>query len=128
MNDGEAMDAKLTLGFDAAVAERAKAFAEANNISLSRWVEFMLSKVTAKRYRRLDKLPAIDWIAQVAEAIWVRKNAAERDVKKDCMEVGYVSGSHRQGAKSARRRDRRFAAIEVLDPEAFLLKHVVQRA
>jgi antitoxin component of RelBE/YafQ-DinJ toxin-antitoxin module len=48
------MDTKLTLSFDAAVAEKAKAFAEANNISLSRLVEFMLRKVTDKRYRSLD--------------------------------------------------------------------------
>lgn len=85
------MDTKLTLSFDAGVpacvgrAERAKAFAEANNISLSRLIEFMLSKVTDKRYRSLDELPVSDWVSQVAEgeATYVRKNAADRDVKKD---------------------------------------------
>ena len=79
------MDTKLTLSFDAGVAERAKAFAEANNISLSRLIEFMLSKVTDKRYRSLDELPVSDWIAQVAEGevTYVRRNAAQRDVKKD---------------------------------------------
>ena len=79
------MDTKLTLSFDAGVAERAKAFAEANNISLSRLVEFMLSKVTDKRYRSLDELPVSDWIHLVAEgeATYVRKNAAGRNVKKD---------------------------------------------
>ncbi len=79
------MDAKLTLSFDAAVAEKAKAFAEANNISLSRLVEFMLSKVTDSRYRSIDELPVSDWINQVAEGevTYVRKNAAERNVKKD---------------------------------------------
>ena len=61
------MDAKLTLSFDAAVAEKAKAFAEANNISLSRLVEFMLSKVTDKRYRSIDELPVSDWVNAVAE-------------------------------------------------------------
>ncbi len=54
------MDTKLTLSFDAGVAERAKAFAEANNISLSRFIEFMLSKVTDTRYRSLDELPVSD--------------------------------------------------------------------
>jgi antitoxin component of RelBE/YafQ-DinJ toxin-antitoxin module len=79
------MDTKLTLSFDAAVADRAKAFAEANNISLSRLIEFMLAKVTDKRYRSLDELPVSDWVGQVAEgeATYVRKNAANRDLKKD---------------------------------------------
>jgi hypothetical protein len=79
------MDTKLTLSFDAAVADRAKAFAEANNISLSRLVEFMLSKVTDKHYRTLDELPISDWVNQVAEGevTYVRKNAAARNVKKD---------------------------------------------
>lgn len=79
------MDAKITLSFDAAVAERAKAFAEANNISLSRLVEFMLSKVTDKRYRSIDELPVSDWVHAVAEGevTYVRRNSAERNVKKD---------------------------------------------
>jgi hypothetical protein len=79
------MDTKVTLSFDEAIVVQAKAFAEANNISLSRLVEFMLSKVTDKRYRSLDELPVSDWIYLVAEgeATYVRKNAAERNVKKD---------------------------------------------
>lgn len=78
------MDTKLTLSFDAAVAEKAKAFAEANNISLSRLVEFMLSKVTDKRYRSLDELPVSDWVNAVAEGEvkYIRKNAAA-SVKKE---------------------------------------------
>lgn len=78
------MDTKITLSFDAGVADRAKAFAEANNISLSRLVEFMLSKVTDKRYRTLDELPVSEWVSQVAEGevTYVRKNAAS-SVKKD---------------------------------------------
>jgi hypothetical protein len=80
----EAVDTKLTLSFDAAVAEKAKAFAEANNISLSRLVEFILSKVTDKRYRSLDDLPVSNWVKAVAEGEvrYVRKNAAQ-SVKKD---------------------------------------------
>ena len=79
------MDSKITLSFDQQVIVQAKAFAEANNISLSRLTEFLLSKVTDKRYRSLDELPVSDWISQVAEgeATYVRKNAAERSVKKD---------------------------------------------
>ena len=79
------MDSKITLSFDQQVIAQAKVFAEANNISLSRLTEFLLSKVTDKRYRSLDELPVSDWISQVAEgeATYVRKNAAERSVKKD---------------------------------------------
>lgn len=79
------MDAKVTLSFDESVVARAKAFAEANNISLSRLVEFMLAKVSDKRYRSLDELPVSDWVSQVAEgeAVYVRKNAADRNLRKD---------------------------------------------
>ena len=79
------MDSKITLSFDQQVIAQAKAFAEANNISLSRLTEFLLSKVTDKRYRSLDELPVSDWISQVAEgeATYVRKNAAGRSVKKE---------------------------------------------
>ena len=67
------------------VQQQAKAFAEANNISLSRLIEFMLAKVVDKKYRSLDELPVSDWVNEVAEgeATYVRKNAAERNVKKD---------------------------------------------
>ena len=41
------MDTKITLSFDASVIEKAKLFAEQNNISLSRLTEFLLSKVTS---------------------------------------------------------------------------------
>ena len=39
------MDSKITLSFDQQVIEQAKEFAAANNISLSRLTEFLLSKV-----------------------------------------------------------------------------------
>jgi antitoxin component of RelBE/YafQ-DinJ toxin-antitoxin module len=78
------MDSKITLSFDSAVADKAKAFAESNNISLSRLVEFMLSKVTEKRYRSIDELPVSDWVNAVAEGEvqYVRKNASQ-SVKKE---------------------------------------------
>jgi len=81
------MDTKLTLSFDENVVIQAKAFAEANNISLSRLIEFMLSKVVSKKYRSLDELPVSDWVSMVSEgqAQYVRKNAA-KSVKKDYLE------------------------------------------
>jgi hypothetical protein len=79
------MDTKLTLSFNADVVNRAKSFAEAHHISLSRLIEFMLVKVTDQRYRSLDELPVSDWITQVAEgeATYIRKNAPNRNLKKD---------------------------------------------
>lgn len=67
------------------MAEKARAFAEANNISLSRLVVFMLCKVTDKHYRSIDELPVSDRVNQVAEGEvnYVRKYAVERNVKKD---------------------------------------------
>ena len=78
------MDSKITLSFDQQVIAQAKAFAEANNISLSRLTEFLLSKVVSKKYRSLDELPVSDWVSMVSEgqAEYVRKNAAST-VKKD---------------------------------------------
>ena len=78
------MDSKITLRFDESVIAKAKAFAESNNISLSRLVEFMLSKVADKRYRSIDELPVSDWVNSVAEgeAEYVRKNASQ-SVKKE---------------------------------------------
>ncbi len=78
------MDTKVTLSFDESVVVQAKAFAEANNISLSRLTEFLLSKVVSKKYRSLDELPVSDWVNMVSEgqAEYVRKNAAST-VKKD---------------------------------------------
>ena len=61
------MDAKLTLSLDAAVIERAKAFAEDQGISLSRLIEVMLRKATSKSYTSIEDLPVSDWVMQLAE-------------------------------------------------------------
>lgn len=81
------MDTKITLSFDEQVIAKAKAFAEQNNISLSRLTEFLLSKVVDKRYRSLDELPVSEWVSMVSEGEveYVRKNAA-KSVKKDYLE------------------------------------------
>jgi len=47
------MDAKVTLSFDKEVIEKAKALAEAHNISLSRFLEYLLRKATSGNYREL---------------------------------------------------------------------------
>jgi hypothetical protein len=61
------MDAKITLSFDDEIIARAKKFADANNISLSRLTEFLYAKMTQERYKQLEDLPVADWVNMVAE-------------------------------------------------------------
>ena len=61
------MDAKLTLHFDQEVIIKAKAFAAANNISLSRLTEFIYRSITAGDYKSIEELPIADWVSRVAE-------------------------------------------------------------
>lgn len=81
------MDSKITLSFDRKVIKDAKAFAERNNISLSRLTEFLLSKAVSGTYRSIDELPVADWIDLVSEGKveYVRKNSAQ-SIKKDYLE------------------------------------------
>lgn len=61
------MDAKITLSFDADVIQKAKAYAEKNNISLSRLMEHLLRKVATGSYANLEDLPISDWVNMVSE-------------------------------------------------------------
>ncbi len=61
------MDSKITLSFNQTVIEQAKQYAEANNISLSRLIEFLLKKVTSGGYNSLEEFPISDWVNQLAE-------------------------------------------------------------
>lgn len=61
------MDAKITLSFDKEVIEKAKQYAEQQNISLSRLMEFLLRKVTSGDYRSMEEFPIADWVNEVAE-------------------------------------------------------------
>lgn len=61
------MDAKITLSFDENIIKRAKKYADQNNISLSRLVEFLLKKITQAGYHSLEDYPIADWVKQVAE-------------------------------------------------------------
>jgi antitoxin component of RelBE/YafQ-DinJ toxin-antitoxin module len=61
------MDVKVTLSFDEGVVNKAKRYAEKNNISLSRLVEFLLQKTISGNYSSLEDLPISDWVRQVAE-------------------------------------------------------------
>ncbi|GAA0879029.1 hypothetical protein GCM10009119_19970 [Algoriphagus jejuensis] len=61
------MDAKVTLSFNKEVIDKAKEFAEQNNISLSRLTEYLYSQVTSKNYKSMEELPVSDWVDFVAE-------------------------------------------------------------
>jgi hypothetical protein len=61
------MDAKVTLSFNEAVINKAKKFAEENNISLSRMIEFLLQKITSSHYQSMEEFPISDWVQQIAE-------------------------------------------------------------
>lgn len=69
------MDTKLTLHFDKSVIEKAKVFAEKNNISLSRLTEFLYRQITSGDYKTLEDFPVADWVNQVAkgEAVYTRR-------------------------------------------------------
>ena len=62
-----AMDAKITLSFDARVIEKAKRYAESQNISLSRLMELLLDKITSKQYASLEDFPIAEWVSMLSE-------------------------------------------------------------
>jgi hypothetical protein len=61
------MDTKVTLSFDEDVIVKAKQFADANNISLSRLTEYLFRKITTSNYKSLEDLPISDWVSVVSE-------------------------------------------------------------
>lgn len=61
------MDCKITLSFDESVILKAKKYAEDNNISLSRLVEFLLKKITSSGYTSMEEYPISEWVMMVAE-------------------------------------------------------------
>ncbi|WP_026904975.1 DUF6364 family protein [Pedobacter glucosidilyticus] len=79
------MDTKITLSFDEEIIKKAKAYAAENNISLSRLIEFLLTKITTKEYKSLEDYPIADWVSAVAEgeAIYQTKKASTKKLKDD---------------------------------------------
>lgn len=51
------MDEKVTLLFDESVVNKVKRYAERNNISLSRLVEFLLQKTISGNHPTFEDLP-----------------------------------------------------------------------
>ena len=79
------MDAKITLSFNESVIKKAKNYAESNNISLSRLIEFLLHKVTSNNYQSLEDLPIADWVHVVAEGEveYQTKTKKNKDLKAE---------------------------------------------
>jgi hypothetical protein len=79
------MDSKITLSFDEGIIQKAKRYAEANNISLSRLIEFLLQKITTSNYQSLEDFPISDWVMQVAEgeAVYQTKKRSRKSSKKE---------------------------------------------
>lgn len=79
------MDAKVTLSFDKEVINKAKRYAEDNNISLSRLTEFLLNKVISKNYQSLEDLPVSDWLTRVSEGeiLYQTKPRKNKDLKNE---------------------------------------------
>jgi len=75
------MDVKITLSFDESVINKAKKYADANDISLSRLTEFLYRKITSGHYQSLEDLPVSDWISMVAEGKVEYKTAAAKSRK-----------------------------------------------
>jgi hypothetical protein len=78
------MDNKITLSFDETIITKAKKYAENNNISLSRLIEFLLKKVTSNNYTSLEDFPISEWVSQVAEgeAVYQTKSRRTRKAAK----------------------------------------------
>lgn len=77
------MDAKLTLSFNQEIINKAKAFADDNNISLSRLIEHLLSKVVDKPYQSLEDFPIAEWVSMVADGDAIYQTKSTRKKQKD---------------------------------------------
>ncbi|HPE78006.1 MAG: hypothetical protein IPF54_18735 [Draconibacterium sp.] len=77
------MDAKLTLSFDSSVIEKAKEFADARGISLSRLTEYLYRQVTSGSYISIDDFPIADWVNQVADGEAVYKRRSRKSTKDE---------------------------------------------
>ena len=79
------MDSKITLSFDEGIINKAKKYAEANNISLSRLIEFLLQKITSSNYHSLEDFPISEWVSKVAdgEAVYQTKKRSRKSSKDE---------------------------------------------
>jgi hypothetical protein len=76
------MDAKITLSFNKDIIQKAKIYAESQNISLSRLMELLLDKITTNKYTSLEDFPISDWVNSVSEGAAEYKNTATISKKR----------------------------------------------
>lgn len=81
------MDAKLTLHFDKEVIEKAKTFAEANKISLSRLTEFIYRQITTGHYKTFEDFPVSEWVNQLAEGKPVYHKRTRKSTKEEYLSI-----------------------------------------
>lgn len=79
------MDTKLTLSFDETIAQKAKDFAAAKGMSLSRMVEHIFAHLTSnpKYYDVLDDIPFADYVNMVAEDMPVYGTVNQKKRKEE---------------------------------------------
>jgi hypothetical protein len=79
------MDAKITLSFNEDVIEKAKQFADKQNISLSRLTELLYRKLTSGHYINLEELPVASWVNELAlgEAEYKTKPSSRKKLKAE---------------------------------------------
>jgi len=77
------MDTKLTLHFDKTVIEKAKEYAAANNISLSRLTEYLYRQITSGNYKTFEDFPVADWVIEISEGEAVYKKQDRKNTKKE---------------------------------------------
>ena len=75
------MDSKITLCFDESVIKKAKKYANKQNISLSRLIEFLLLKITSSNYHSMEDFPISEWVNQVAEGEAIYQTSKKRTRK-----------------------------------------------
>jgi len=75
------MDSKITLSFDESIINKAKKYADKQNISLSRLIEFLLLKITSSNYHSMEDFPISEWVSQVAEGEAVYQTSKKRTRK-----------------------------------------------
>ncbi len=81
------MDSKITLSFNEEIINKAKKFADDQNISLSRLTEFLYSKIVSGHYKSLEDLPVADWVTMVSEgeAEYKTKKRGRKALKDEFM-------------------------------------------
>ncbi|MEO6832266.1 MAG: DUF6364 family protein [Chitinophagaceae bacterium] len=82
------MDAKLTLSLNKDIIAEAKEFAEANGLSLSRLVEYLLRKTTSKSYKSIEEYPVSDWVNVLMEGpvTYSREPLSNKDLRAEVEE------------------------------------------